>query len=234
MALLGTTPHKADAPFNDPDWEIWGVGRWSKEVTRWDRWFEIHDLSTLHIEYDTHLKYLADSGKPIYLHEPTPKVPNGIVLPREEIKRRACGSEFLSSTMAWMQAFALLIGQAQTIGLWGVDMASTEEYQEQRAGCKHWIHVALIMGREVIVSRHSDLLKEIRAYTDKPSPFEQKIHDRERNLGHLLDEKIKHAKRLELEIAHLGGIKTELEYFRDSWTGERTRLMPVTRDDETS
>ena len=62
----------------------------------WCRWFEIHDLATLKSDYDDHLKYLADSGKPVYVREPTPKIPNCVVYPRETIVERFGSTYFFT------------------------------------------------------------------------------------------------------------------------------------------
>jgi len=47
VAILGFTETRKVAPYNDPDFEIWGLNdlyrfRAADDVQRWDRWFEIH------------------------------------------------------------------------------------------------------------------------------------------------------------------------------------------------
>ena len=220
IAVIGTTPHRANAPYDDPAWEIWGVGRWHPDVRRWDRWFEIHDLATLKADYDDHLKYLADSGKPVYVREPTPKIPNGVVYPRETIVERFGGTYFFTSTIAWMMALALH-EDVTHLGLWGVDMATHGEYATQKPGCKHFIAVARLMGVDVVVSRHSDLLREPASYPEPESLLARKIRDRVADVDKHLEQRQAHLKSLELEIAHLRGMKFDLQYFLDNWTEER-------------
>ena len=220
IAVIGTTPHRANAPYDDPAWEIWGVGRWHPDVRRWDRWFEIHDLATLKADYDDHLKYLADSGKPVYVREPTPKIPNGVVYPRETIVERFGGTYFFTSTIAWMTALALHEGVTH-LGLCAVDMATNEDYATTKPVCKHFTAVALLMGVDVVVSRHSDLLREPASYPEPATLLARKIRDRVADVDKHLEQRQAHLKNLELEIAHLRGMKFDLQYFLDNWTEER-------------
>ena len=45
ICILGTAPTSSgDAPFNDPEWEIWGCSCGPMETPRVTRWFEVHDL----------------------------------------------------------------------------------------------------------------------------------------------------------------------------------------------
>lgn len=232
IAIIGTTPHRADAPYDDPAWahptgEIWGVGRWSPDVRRWDRWFEIHSMASLKPEYDDHLKYLADSGKPVFVHAPTDKIPNGIIYPRDAIIGQFHGTEFLDSTVAWMMAMAIshLLtmpkDQPRTIGIWGVDMATTDEYKNQRKGCKHFMHLAKMSGIEVLMPPLSDLLREKRPYPDPPTAMELKIQDRMAGVQKMLGAKIQEFEGLKADIANLRGMEADLQYFIDNWTDEK-------------
>ncbi len=220
IAVIGTTPHRADAPYDDPGWEIWGVGRWHPDGRRWDRWFEVHDLVTLTSDYDDPLEYLAESGKSIYVREPTPKIPNGVVYPRETIVEKFGGTYFLTSTIAWMMALALHEGVTH-LGLWGVDMATAGEYATQKPGCKHFIAVARLVGVNVVVSKRSDLLREPPPYPDPETLLARKIKDRVADVEKHLGQRQAQLKSLELEIAHLRGMKFDLQYFIDNWTEER-------------
>ena len=140
VALLGCGDTLPLAPFDDPSWEIWSSGQWQETVTRWDAWFEIHDIEALPQSFKFHLVWMAQQEKPIYVMRPSGFVPSGVVLPHQEIED-AHGKEFLTSAVAWMFAKAIDDGYKE-IGLWGVEMACDAEYAYQRAGVKHFQYIA--------------------------------------------------------------------------------------------
>ena len=140
VALLGCGDTLSLAPFDDPSWEIWSSGQWQETVTRWDAWFEIHDIEALPPSFKFHLVWMAQQEKPIYVMRPSGFVPSGVVLPHQEIED-AHGKEFLTSAVAWMFAKAIDDGYKE-IGLWGVEMACDAEYAYQRAGVKHFQYIA--------------------------------------------------------------------------------------------
>ena len=141
VALLGCAMETLPlAPFDDPSWEIWSSGQWGKTVSRWDMWFELHDIEELPDTFKFHLAWMIQQTKPIYVARPTQWAPNGTVFQREEIEKKY-GKEFLTSTIAWMFAKAIEDGYKE-VGLWGVEMASDAEYFYQRGGVKHFQYIA--------------------------------------------------------------------------------------------
>lgn len=141
VALLGCAKETLPlAPFDSPDWEIWSSGQWGKMVRRWDTWFELHAVEDLPETFKFHLAWMIQQTKPIYIARPTQWVPSGTIFPREEIEAKY-GKEFLTSTIAWMFAKAIEDGYKE-IGLYGIEMASNEEYFYQRAGVKFFQYIA--------------------------------------------------------------------------------------------
>src|SRR5689334_15473635 len=47
VAIVGFTDHRKEAPFGDPEWEIWGLNELYRymPVEQFTRWFELHDRS---------------------------------------------------------------------------------------------------------------------------------------------------------------------------------------------
>ena len=227
IAIVGTTTHRKDAPYDDDTWDIWGCARWSEEVKRWDRWFEIHDLAAFSKDYDDHLKYLRESGKPVYVKETTEKMPSGIVFPRAHLIEKFGGTYFFTSTIAWMMALALdhlnslPKDRPRVLGIWGVDMASHGEYKSQKPGCKHFMVMAKMMGIELVVAKGSDLLIEPAPYPDLPGLLEIKIRNRSRELEKVLDHGKDILRKTELEVARLNGMKANQQYYLDNWTEDR-------------
>ncbi len=227
IAIVGTSPHRAHAPYDDKTWEIWGIGTWVEEVRRWDRWWEIHDFATFKEPYDAHLKYLRESGKPVYVDHPTEKMPKGIPYPREYLIERFGGSYFFTSSVNFMQAMAinhlagLPPGQPRVLGMWGVDMATHDEFKGQKPGCKHFMVIAKLMGIELVIAEGSDLLVEPAAYPAKPSLLQIKIKSRQAEIVRVSAQKRKALELAQLEFAHMEGMRYENQYFVDNWTEER-------------
>lgn len=163
IAMLGTATHSGcQAPFDDEEWQIWGVGSKFKYVTRADRWYEMHRLDGEPQEWATQWRKLIigfSKNIDLYMMYPEPLGPNVIQYPYQEIIARF-GTYFMTSSFSWMMAHAIhelrpLNGDRidGVIGIWGVDMEYGTEYREQRTGFRHFIDLAGFAGIEV--ERHT-------------------------------------------------------------------------------
>jgi len=173
IAVIGTCDSYAGAPFSDPSWEIWGVGTKRKHVTRADKWFEIHALDCetkeFQDEWRKHLKeYFKGDGTEIVMLFPEPDLGNVTLFPAEKIAKKY-GTFFLTSTFAWMMALAIEEG-ADEIGVYGCDMEYGEEYKEQRAGVRHFIDLARVLGIKVTRPLDSGIAFE-------PVPYPMYLYD---------------------------------------------------------
>lgn len=207
IAIVGKAPSTiADAPYNDPEWEIWGLSDLilHKACVRWSRWFELHDPEGWHPDdacprrQKWHPKYweflTADhQGKPIYLRAPHPEIKSGVIFPHQKLIDRFCIKDkhgrrqaYFTNTVSWMLAMALDEG-ATHISVFGVDMAQQEkgvksEYAFQRPSCEYFIGVAHGMGVEVYIPENSDLMKAGRLYAiDSLSPGMRSAHKKRLN-----------------------------------------------------
>ena len=159
IAIVGTAPtSNMHAPYNDPEWTIWSLGNNYDKIPRWDLWFEFHSVRHLKsIGVTTpHFKNMADNGEKLVLMEPEEEYPLAKIFPRQEIIEKY-GSYF-TSTIAWLLGLAIHSG-ADEIGLWGINMASKEEYLRQRAGCEYLIGLAQGKGIGVTIAENSPILK---------------------------------------------------------------------------
>ena len=69
ICIVGTTPSRGMAPFNDPSWEVWTIGPGGRDVPghRWDRLYEIHGAGRNHtwpIEFAEYLDFLSKVESP--------------------------------------------------------------------------------------------------------------------------------------------------------------------------
>lgn len=165
IAIVGTSPTSyLDAPYKDPDWEIWTLAANLTRVPRFDLFFEIHQYQALlEVKVDpTYLAGVKKIGERLVLGEPWPDCPEAKIYPKEKI--RAEFGNYLNSSIALMIAYALQEG-ATSIGLWGVDMAAgSEEYGYQKGCCEYLLGIAKGRGVEVIIAKESPLLRGTRIY----------------------------------------------------------------------
>ena len=164
VAIVGKSPHSLQfAPYDDPSWEIWWIGKDVDAIPRWDRLLEIHDLDDGIKRWPAeYVKWLAtDHGKPIYVQKLDPRVPSGVVYPKDEVVAEY--GTYFNNSVTWAIGLALHLG-AEQIGLWGIDMAmngptSDGEYERQRPSCEYLLGYARGKGIDVFVHPNSTLLK---------------------------------------------------------------------------
>lgn len=177
IALIGTAPSsRMLAPFNDPTWTIWGCSPGNMNVLpRVDAWFEIH--GNLHWpEYkhygEPYIAWLKELKVPVYMQNQF-YVPNALTFPREELIKEF-GPYFFTSSFAWMMAFAMFKG-AKEIALYGIDMASHDEYIVQRQGAYHFFTEGAKRGVKIWAPYESDIMQApgLYGYSDV-TPFGRK------------------------------------------------------------
>lgn len=186
IAILGSAPSSLHlAPFGDPSWKIWGCspGVYAA-LSRCDAFFELHRwepglVGKPHTQKQWFSpEYVAWMGQrdpqecPVWMYQPVPEIPASRALPIEDIKAKY-GTYFLTSSISIMLACAIEdilearesgADEDHAIGLFGVDMAATEEYGYQRAGCQHFLELAANLGIQIVVPPESDLLRPMPVY----------------------------------------------------------------------
>lgn len=169
VALVGTTSSNAYAPIDDPSWEIWGVGFRHENVTRANRWFELHKLEVegrdWAAEWREHMRTWNDCQ--VWMFFPEPDIGIDVVAFDHKPLAETYGSFFMTSSIAWMMALAIE-EKFDEIGLWGIDLEADIEYRQQRAGVRHFMEVARLKGIRVTTIPSSGI-----AYQPQPYPFWQ-------------------------------------------------------------
>ena len=111
-----------------------------------DAWFEVHSnlLWPECISYGKpYVEWLKQQKFPIYMQS-RDLVPNAIPLPIQELVQEF-GKYFFTSSFAYMIAMAIKAG-AKEIALFGIDMASKDEYILQRPGGHYFMQKAAERG----------------------------------------------------------------------------------------
>ena len=176
VALIGWGKTKNLAPFNDNNFEIWGLNDLYEVIPRWDRWFEIHkrcdiDNAFTLINNKPYLEGLTSLNCPIYMQDKYKDITCSIPYPLQKMIDRF-GSYF-TSTMAYMLALAI-DEEFEEIHLYGIDCETNQEYAEQRACIERLIGYAEGKGIKVYIPNESPLLKHWCLYGYEDDILEKK------------------------------------------------------------
>lgn len=189
IALIGKAPDSVlYAPYDKEDWEIWILNTlgYLKEVPRWDRQFELHDLELCKDkQYGDYYNWLSQQTKPVFLRDDPPaEFKGGIRFPLTAIQQhfgRYAGRNYLTNTVSLMLALVILEHDngmpVEECGMWGINMAQhglakgqsaagwfTSEYARQRPSVEYWLGIAEAKGIRVTIPDQSDILKSACIY----------------------------------------------------------------------
>lgn len=132
------------APYEDKSWEIWVLGnRLDRHIERRvSRVFEIHNNLSEHGDIQKYSNWLLSHGLPIIVGDRSPIVGKDVTpFPYDDVER-TFGQLYLTSSPAYMVAYALLIG-ASELAIYGVDLSINDhEYFWQRPCMEWWIGLA--------------------------------------------------------------------------------------------
>lgn len=156
LCILGTASTMKEAPFEDDDYEFWGVSGLlgSADCKKLDRIFEIHPWYEVRSMLPL-LQTMEESNAPIYMQEVQEEVPRSVKFPRDEVaemfKLDVMGDHlYVTNTITWMILLGIYEGYTD-FNLFGVHMAHDMEYAYQRASCS-WalgiIHGYMLAGKD--------------------------------------------------------------------------------------
>ena len=233
IALVGSAPASVrSAPYHDNDWQIWGCSPGTYGVMpRVNAFFELHlwepGQTWFSPEYVQWLEALPDRGVTLWTGAPIGTIPGASILPADEILAEFDPCHwFCTSSLFWMMAMAIKAG-ANKIGLWGVDMAATEEYQMQRAGIHFLTYLARGRGIEVGVPMESDLFTpRFRYGMDEWTHSFRKTRARMAELKSRMAAAQNEAASKNQEATFLSGAIDDLTYMGDTWLDKSTRTGP--------
>jgi hypothetical protein len=225
IALIGTAPSsRLLAPFNDPDWQIWACSPGNMDqLPRVDVWFEIHS-NLLWPECESYgrpyVEWLKKQTFPIYMQDQR-LVPNATPLPIQDLLNEF-GRYFFTSSFAYMLAMAIKAG-AKEIALFGIDMASKDEYIQQRSGGHYFMQEAAKRGIVVNVPYESDLAQPppLYGYADS-TPFGRKLYVREQELKGRIQQAEQQLAQLNGAVPFLKGALEDMDYMRSIFGGVQT------------
>lgn len=224
IVLLGTAPSSMNlAPFGDPTWEVWACspGTWplTTRGARFEKFFELHRWEPGQEWFSPeYLNFIRSFPRDVVMSKHVPEVKNCKVLEWERLVEKF-GPYFFTSSLAWMCAMAIE-EKPEKIAFYGVDMAATTEYHDQRMGCQYFAQLAVQQGIEVGVPPESDLLRPAPLYgvcEQSHGWIKQRIRSIELN-GRLKDA-IERRRTADEEIGFLRGALDDQDWQLHSWFG---------------
>jgi hypothetical protein len=224
VAVIGTAPSsRLLAPFADPSWTIWACSPGNMNtIPRFDAWFEIHGnlLWPANKHYgEGYIEWLKKQTCPIYMQEAQMYgIPNAVAFPVKAMVKEF-GGDFFTSSFSWMMAMAINMG-ATEIALYGVDMASREEYILQRPGFYFFRYMAKVKGIKVFAPNESDIMQPpgLYGYSDT-LPFARKLHARREEVRGRIAQMEQEKARLVENILYLKGADEDIDYTLSIWSG---------------
>ncbi len=235
VAIVGTAPSSRDlAPYGDPSWEIWGCSPGNQNLLpRMTRWYEVH-ANLLYPEHKSYgLPYIEwlkqrvkegafPGGLWMQDHEDWVQaeeygIPDVKAFPWQRLVQEF-GPYFFTSTFAWCMAHAISEG-VQEISLYGVDMASRDEYILQRPGGHYFIQKAKERGIKVTIPYESDLEQPPGLYGfSESTPFLRKLLARESELKNRIAPMEQQMAQLKEQTTYLKGALEDLDYQKSIWS----------------
>ena len=228
VALIGTAPSsRMLAPYGDTSWQIWACSPGNMgQLPRVDIWFELHS-NLLWPEYQNYgkpyIEWLNKQPFPIYMQDQS-LVAAARVFPMTDLVAEF-GRAFFTSSFAWMMALAMKMGAVE-IALYGIDMASRDEYIRQRPGFYYFKEQAERRGIKVSAPHESDIMQPppLYAYADS-TPMGRKIAARRAEVsGRIgpLDQQIQQATHNKI---YLQGALEDIDYIESIWGGAMDEIV---------
>lgn len=158
VAIVGYAhPSKIDAPFDDPEFQIWGMNQYFYRIPRKTLWFEMHYTNVNQIEDGKYKGWLMSTDIPIVMHKKTEEIPGSMRFPVDTIS--VLYGEYFNCTADYMISLAIWMGYEE-IGIYGINPIN--EYEYEKRGIEYWIGVARGRGIKVYWPDGVNILKPAR------------------------------------------------------------------------
>ena len=215
------------------------------QCPRVNAWFELHRWEPGVIgvaasqkqwfspEYVAWMGIRGSQGAAVWMYEAVPEIPGSRRLPVEDLQEKY-GTFFFTSSIAWMIACAIEdvleeratrldpAAEPDQIGLYGIDMAATEEYGYQRAGCQHFLLLAADLGIKVVVPPESDLLRPMPLYgICESSHYWIKMTERKREIQARINAAQANIQAITGELHFCRGVMEDIDYQMQTWGEDR-------------
>jgi len=220
LAIVGTAETMPMAPFNDPNFEIWAVSVCATypAFKRADLYFEMHNKSYWGKEEPDGSKPIIDRlnnfDGPTYMFDHYKEVPRSVRFPIDVIVDKY--RRYHTTSITYMLALAyhsfIETGKPYHVGIYGIHMASREEYTEQRPCCEYWLGRMEGAGMDITMAPGGSVLTSNGLYGyEGYHPAIPKLRDRLNGIN--------------------AGIQ-QCEQELDKWTNQKWKQLGAAAEDE--
>jgi|6_EtaG_2_1085325.scaffolds.fasta_scaffold00491_5 hypothetical protein len=160
IAIIGLgEPNRKDAPWDDAEWELWGLPWDDEGYFKFQAAFDLHDYY-LHTKPEAGLRKdyterLCEFPGRLFMQKNYPEVPNSRAYPLQGVIS-AIGADYFNSGPSYAMGMAIAALPAE-IGLWGLYMAKGTEWAVQRPNMEYLIGIARGKGITVTIPDDSPL-----------------------------------------------------------------------------
>lgn len=219
IAIVGFTSSRNEAPYGDPEWELWGINNLHKQpdvdISKFHKWFDLHPRKTID-EDSEHVSWLKEGKLPCILWKTWDDFPSSVAYPKDEILDMF-NRRYFTNSITWLVALAIAV-DAEEIGVYGIDMAQSGEYSAQRPSCEWIIGIAEGKGIKVHIPETSDLLKATSLYGDGDDSFRIKMEARNKELQGLYQTHCNARDEHQAAALQLKGALEDVSYVLGVWT----------------
>jgi hypothetical protein len=187
VAILGTVPHKLQAPFDNPEFEIWAIAHacLGDPLKRVDRIFEVHKWDEV-VKWGSLDAFKKHPDIPIYVNPAhVDEIDRAVAFPFDDLEKKFQIFEhrpecYFTNSISEMMALAIDEG-FEEIHVYGVNMSHFTEWGFQKPSCEYFFGLAKGMGIKVYAPTESDLCKSFYIYgkdEEKQTDMLKKLDDR--------------------------------------------------------
>lgn len=172
LAIVGYAhPSKDRSPFDNLDYDIWGMNYLYYRIPRATMWFEMHeeDYEKFPVHYH---EWLRNQEIPIMMTRKYQEIKSSMRYPIEAITKEY--GTFFNCTVDYMLAFAIWL-QYTHIELYGIHCL--EQYEFEKRGINYWLGICRGKGIDFFLPDEADILKPI-FYGYKEVPIEKNTNDK--------------------------------------------------------
>lgn len=156
LAICGTAETLKDAPFDDETYDIWATGTClgHPEFKRADALFELHPRDRWIKRADA----LNESKAAIFMKKKEPEISRSVVYPIDDVLEMF-PRKYFTNTISYMLALGILEDIYSVISLYGVHLATENEYTYERPNLEYYIGQAEGRGIKVEIPQEAEIMK---------------------------------------------------------------------------
>jgi len=164
VAILGMNETYRGAPFDDEEWDIWGINHhflYQPEGLRFTAWFELHDPDHFKANPEARKRWLREAHEfPIYMQAELAEAWGHKAFPRVQIEKVFPRGGYQAITFSWLLALAIL-WEYEEVEFHGIHSMIQGEPMSGRACLEYWVGFAEGCGVKVRIPDESDMLYNV-------------------------------------------------------------------------